>query len=264
MADDERERLRATFTEDPALYDRVRPGYPEEMFDDLAGAADLGTGSLVLEIGPGTGQATVPMVRRGWEVVAVELGAAMAERARRNLRPYPRAEVVTAAFEDWPLPRRPFDAVVSATAFHWIDPDVRIAKSAKALRPGGVLATVATHHVKGGTVGFFHEVQACYERFDPATPPGLRLSPAAEIPYDRDEIESAEGFGPPEFIRYEWELAYSTEQYIDLLRTYSGHRALPPTARAGLLNCVAALADARYGGRVVKRYLTELRVARRQ
>ncbi|PZG44986.1 SAM-dependent methyltransferase [Spongiactinospora gelatinilytica] len=257
MADDQRESLRATFTEDPALYDRVRPSYPEAMFDDLAGVAGLGTGSLVLEIGPGTGQATVPMARRGWEVVAVE-------RARRNLRVFPLVKVVTSAFEDWPLPARPFDAVVSATAFHWIDPDVRIAKSAQALRPDGVLATVATHHVLGGSVDFFHEVQACYERFDPATPPGLRLSPAAEIPYDREEVETSEGLDPPAFFRYEWELAYSTEHYIDLLRTYSGHRALGSAARTGLLNCVAALADARYGGRVVKRYLTELRVSRRR
>ena len=77
--------LRGTFDEAPELYDRVRPGYPEEAFEDLATLARLRPGSRVLEIGCGTGQATVPLAARGFEVVAVELGAGLAKVARRNL-----------------------------------------------------------------------------------------------------------------------------------------------------------------------------------
>ena len=105
-------------------------------------------------------------------MVAVELGPALAAVARRNLARFPAVEVVTAAFEDWPLPAEPFDMVLAATAFHWIDPAVRVVKAADALRPGGVLATVSTHHVAGGDESFFAEAQACYERWDPETPPG--------------------------------------------------------------------------------------------
>jgi len=129
----------------------------------------------VLEIGCGTGQATVPLAERGYRIVAVELGTDMAAVARRNLAAFDAVEVVTAAFEEWPLPGEPFDVVFSATAFHWIDPAVRVSKSADALRPGGLLATVATHHIAGGTwnEAFFADIQRCYERFDPSTPPEL-------------------------------------------------------------------------------------------
>ena len=79
---------------------------------------------------------------------------------------------------------------------------------------------------------------------------------------DDRELTSSGRFGPARFHRYEWELAYSTAQYLDVLLTYSGHRALPDPQRHGLLACIAELIDSNHGGRIVKRYLTELRVAR--
>src|SRR5215204_4640687 len=139
-------RLRVTFDEDAERYDRARPGYPAAVFEDLLALTELGPGARVLEIGCGTGQATVPLAERGCRIVAVELGAELAAVARRNLARFPDVEVVTGAFEDWPLPPEPFDLVLSATAFHWIDPGVRVVKSAEALRPGGTLATIATYH----------------------------------------------------------------------------------------------------------------------
>lgn len=265
MTETERERLRRTFTEAPELYDRARPRYPRAMYDDLATAAPdgLGPGCRVLEIGCGTGQATVPLAERGCRVTAVEMGAEMSRVARRNLAGFPHVAVVNAGFEEWPLPPEPYDVVLAATAFAWVDPAVRVPKSADALRPGGVLATVRTHHVAGGSEDFFAEVQECYERFDPATPPGLRLRPASAIPEDRDDLGGEERFEPPVFHRHEWELPYSTAEYLDLLRTYSGHRALPRPARDGLLECIGGLIDGRHDGGIVKRYLTELRLARR-
>jgi hypothetical protein len=64
----------------------------------------------------------VPLARRGYEIVALELGAGLAALARRNLAGFPAVEVINVAFEAWPLPAEPFDAVVAATSFHWIDP----------------------------------------------------------------------------------------------------------------------------------------------
>src|ERR671931_489519 len=190
MAPADHERLRATFDQAADLYDRARPGYPPALFDDLAELAGVGPGCRVLEIGPGTGQATVPLAERGCQIVAVELGADLAAVARRNLASFPQVQVVTAAFEDWPLPAEPFDVVLAATAFHWIDPRVRVAKAADALRPGGALATIATHHVAGGDEGFFVEVQDCYERWDLDTPPGgVRLPTAAEVPAASAEVD---------------------------------------------------------------------------
>ncbi|MFG3343591.1 class I SAM-dependent methyltransferase [Streptomyces sp. NPDC048018] len=259
-----RVRLSRTFDEDAELYDRARPGYPPALFDDLEALAGAGPGARVLEVGAGTGKATVPLAARGCRITAVERGADMAAVARRRLAGSGTVEVVTADFETWPLPDEPFDVVVSATAFHWIDPAVRMVKAADALRRGGALAVVATQHVAGGSEQFFADVQHCYERFDPAARPGLRPPAAKDVTAadHADEVARSARFGPVLVRRHEWDLAYSTAQYLEVLRTYSNHRALPPEALEGLLGCVAALIDGRYGGRITKRHLTELRVSR--
>jgi SAM-dependent methyltransferase len=191
------------------------------------------------------------------------IGPELAAIARRNLAPYRRAHVVVADFEQWPLPAAAFDAVVVATAFHWLDPLVRVTKTADALRAGGTLALIDTDHVAGGTESFFVEVQTCHERWDPKTEPGLQLPRAADVDPRVDEFEAGRRFGPVEVRRYETDIAYSTSEYRELLLTYSGHLAMPASARVGLLDCIAALIDTRYGGRIVKRYLTSLRLANR-
>jgi SAM-dependent methyltransferase len=264
MEQPDRGRLRATFDEDSELYDRARPGYPATLFADLAALADVGPGCRVMEIGCGTGQATLPLAERGCEITCIELGPNLAAIARRKLAGFPSVRVVVSAFEDWPLPAEPFDVVFAATAFHWLDPAVRVGKAADALRPGGTLATVSTHHVAGGDTELFAQVQACYERWDPSTPIGLRLQPATAIPRDSEELDQSGRFGPATFRRYEWDQAYSTSAYLETLMTYSGHRALAPEARTNLLACIAHFIESRNGGRITKRYMTELRTARRR
>lgn len=259
MTRPERQRLRETFGEDAALYDRSRPTYPAKLFDQLAASGP----ARVLEIGCGTGQATLPLAQRGCTMVGVELSPDMAALARRRLNGFPDAQIVVSAFEDWPLPHEGFDLVVSATAFHWLDPRVRMIKAADALRPGGILALISTHHVAGGTEPFFDDVQRCYERFMPGTPPALRLPGSADVPEDPTEFEESGRFGPVSFRRYEWERTYTTREYQDLLLTYSGHRALPDFRRRDLLACIGDLIERRYDGRVTKRYLNQLATARR-
>ena len=142
MTQDARETLRRTFDQDAELYDRARPGYPEQLLDDACAVAGLGPGSAVLEIGSGTGHATLPPARRGCSVVCVELGRQLAAVARTKLARFPRVAIVTAPFETWTPPHRAFDAVFAASSWHWLDPDVRYVKAAALLRPGGALAIV--------------------------------------------------------------------------------------------------------------------------
>ncbi|MGZ0147208.1 class I SAM-dependent methyltransferase [Kribbella sp. WER1] len=246
-----RQTLRQTFGEDAELYDRVRPTYPRELFDDLARVA--GDHPRVLEIGPGTGQATAAMVARGWDVTAVELGPGLAEVLRRKL---PAVEVIVADFDTWALPAGEYDLVVSATAFHWLDPATRVSRCAQLLRPGGALAVVTTHHVAGGSEQFFVDVQKCYDRFtdDPA-PTGL---PAVDdVPDGSAELVDAPDFGSVECRRYVWDGTYSTAEYLDLLSSYSGHRALTTDRRDRLYDCIGTLIDAA-GGSITKRYVNQL------
>ncbi|MDI6106014.1 class I SAM-dependent methyltransferase [Actinoplanes sp. NEAU-A12] len=221
MTDTDRERLRTTFGEDADLYDRARPGYPPQLFQDLTVLAGLTPRSRVLEIGCGTGQATYPLAQLGCTIVAVELSTDMAAVARRNLLHFPNVTIEVAPFENWTPPATPFDLVVSATAFHWIDPDIRVHKAADVLRPDGTLALIHNEHVAGGTEQFFIDAQTCYERFDPKTPPGWRQEPAADIPNDSSDIDGSQRFGPAQFCHYEWEQSYTTRSYLDLLMTYS-------------------------------------------
>lgn len=253
--------LRTIFDEDAALYARVRPGYPDAIFAGLGELAGLGPGTRVVEIGPGTGQATLPLVARGAHVVAVELGANLAAALRERTAGRP-VEVVESAFEQWAAPPASADLVTSFTAWHWVDAAVRAQRVAGVLRPGGALATVTTEHVLGGTADFFADVQRCYERWDPATPPGLRLRPADEIAPFTDEIDESPLFQPAVRRRYRADVTYDARGYLDLLSTYSGHRALRPDQRTGLFDCIGGLIENRYGGTVTKAYLYELRVAR--
>ena len=259
----DRERLRATFSGAAELYDKARPSYPAQLVDDLVSLTGLTSGSSILEIGPGTGQLTLPLAERGFQIVAIELGEELAKVARRNLAKFSNVEVHRSAFEDWPLPGRQFDAVVSATSFHWVDPAVRYKKCAEALRDGGSLGIVSTHHVAGGDEEFFARVQDCYEMHMPGTPPGLRLHSPEEVE-SRDPLIGASGFfEPPEFRDYVWEVSYSRLEYLEVLMTYSGHRDLDESLRKKLLDCIAELIDSRFGGKVRKAYLNRLLVARK-
>jgi SAM-dependent methyltransferase len=253
------QNLRQTFDGDSTLYDRARPGYPAQVFDDLAELAGLGPTSTVIEIGPGTGQATRSLAASGAKITAVELGGRLADLLRRNLAGAD-VRVVHAAFEDW-RPSERVDLVTSFTAWHWVDHAVRVQRVHDALRAGGHLATVTTEHVRGGTVDFFAQAQECYLRWDPATDPDEELLTPDRLPPITDEVDSSPLFSPGVRRRHTQSIRYTTAEYLDVLRTYSGHRALPPDRRQGLLDCLARLIDDRHGGAVIKTYLYELRVA---
>ena len=255
--------LRDTFDTVAERYDRARPSYPPALVRQLVRAAGLGPDRRVLEIGPGTGQLTRPLAETGCRLTAVELGPSLAAVARRHLAAHPQVDVVVGDFDRWSLPAEPFDLVVSATAFHWLDPEARVAKATEALRPGGLLALVTTHHVAGGSLEFFARAQGCYERWDPATPPGLRLESADETATDLRELTRGARFEEVTVRRHEQDITYSADAYLEVLLTYSGHLALGEPARRGLLACIRGLIESRHGGSVTKRYLHELIVARR-
>ncbi len=256
--------LRTTFNEVAEHYDGVRPPLPAGLFDGLVALSSVPPGGRVLEVGCGTGRATKELARLGYRVVAVELGEALAEVTRRNVATYPNVEVITAAFEEWPLPSEPFDLVTAFDVWHWLDPKVALDRAAAALRPGGAIAIVGGDHVAGGDTSFFNEMQDCYERFMPGTPKGLRCKNADDIPPKDRGLVDHDAFDAPVFRRWLQETAYTTETYFDLLRSFSGHIALSPEKRAALFACLEQLLETKYGGRVRRATLTELCVARRR
>lgn len=130
------------FDEIAAEYDRHRPAYPGELVDRACQVAGIGSGDRVLEIGCGSGQLTRDLLARGLHVTALEPGTNLTALARRNLEGAGEVEFVNARFEEALLPLGRFTAVFSASAFHWVDPEVGWRKAADVLVPGGTLALV--------------------------------------------------------------------------------------------------------------------------
>ena len=122
MADSNRRHLGRVFNEVPELYDRVRPGYPDELFADLVAITGLNEQSSLLEVGCGTGQATRSLAAFGCSLTAIEPGADMAALARRRLATFANVTVETSTFERWDDRGARFDVLVAASAWHWVDP----------------------------------------------------------------------------------------------------------------------------------------------
>jgi SAM-dependent methyltransferase len=265
---DERHRLRTTFDEAALLYDEVRPGYPDELFDDVVSLSGIPSGGRILEIGCGTGQATLPFARRGYRILCIELGENMAAVGRRNLRSYPQVRVRTGDFEQLPLQEGDFDLAISATAFHWLDRAIAYPKVAGTLVPGGAISLFWNEHVHSdASEGFFEAAQRIYEREAPEIvgPEDYKGLPRPDQVLDRTgEIQNTGLFGEVTTRSYPWEERYDTESYLRVLNTYSGHRSLRKDSRERLFRGIADLIDSEYGGIIVKGYLTTLYVAHRK
>lgn len=137
---DMRRRYAEVFDDVAEDYDRERPGYPDELIDAACAAAGLTAGDRIVEVGSGTGLLTTALLARGFEVDAVEPGANMIRVAERRVGHEAAVRFHRGRFEDVALPEGRFGAVFSATAFHWIEPDIGWTRAAGLLKPGGVLA----------------------------------------------------------------------------------------------------------------------------
>jgi ubiquinone/menaquinone biosynthesis C-methylase UbiE len=136
-------RYGKVFDEMAAEYDRHRPAYPDQLIDQACQIAGIGHGDQVLEIGCGSGQLTRSLVARGLRVTALEPGRNLIALARQNLEGAGAVEFVNARFEDASCPGEHFRAVFSASALHWVDPEVSWLKIADVLVPGGTLALMS-------------------------------------------------------------------------------------------------------------------------
>jgi SAM-dependent methyltransferase len=249
----EREK-RTVFGEVAAQYDEYRPGYPDEVFDTVVAYGELRAGERALEIGAGTGKATVGFLTRGLDVLALEPSAGMARvLAAKGVR------VEITSFEDWTVQPSAFRLVFGAQSWHWVLPAGRYAKVASALQPGGALALFWNKpHELDGALGA--EMDAVYERHAPA----LRSGTVDKWGLDAtlDEIAATPGFSTPEKREVTWTRRYTTADYVALHQTHSDHRMLPDDQRQRLHEAVGHVIDA-HGGEVEVIYDVELYLSRR-
>ena len=236
--------LKTTFNSAPTLYEEVRPGYPAQLIRDVIDFSDLEDHSRILEVGCGTGKATRPFAERGYELVCLDIGADLIAVAKEKLNGFSNVSFIEQAFEAW-QPRGKFDLIISATAFHWVDPKVRYLKTSEVLKPKGFLAVFSNQHVRKDE-GFFAESQRLYDRY--------YLPLTTNRPTHATKFPGVEVFQDPIKRVYPWTQTYSSEQYIKLLSTYSGHIALSDENRHRLFEGIVNLIETRYNGRITKHY----------
>jgi SAM-dependent methyltransferase len=237
----ERHELRKrSFDAAARLYDQFRPGYPEPLFDDLVRCSGIPEGGRILEIGPGTGQATVPLARRGFSILGLELGASMARVCRRNTRGFPNVEILDTAFEDWEVEPEGFDLALAATAFHWIPYRVAYPRCARAVKPRGSLALL-WNFVDIPDNNFYNNLRAVYRRIVPSmhhsAPPELRIE------RQHKKIVSSGHFGPVTILRYPWQKQYDADSYVGLLKTMSDHAILAPQIKRDVFRAIRRLIE---------------------
>lgn len=235
---------RFVFDEVAALYARVRPSYPSALIEDVISECALRPGARILELGAGPGNASVLFAGRGFELTCLEPGARLAEVARQRLSSDARASVQVTTFEDWVLEPEAFDLVFAAQSFHWIDPAIRFAKAARALRPGGNLAVFANRPLPGST-SVHARIQEAYAEHMPHF--------AARV-FDKPErgdllrlFSAATEFGQAQMREYAWRAEYDAARYLDLMRTQSDHRLLPADRLDRLLEQIRSAIEAAGG-----------------
>lgn len=258
---------RTTFDAVASTYDRARPGYPTELFEDVIAYSGIPEGGRILEVGPGSGHATIPFAMRGYQIDAYELGENLAERWRENLAGFPNASIHVGPFEQAKLPESGYDLAIAATAFHWIPPEIGFPMVGRALKPDGTIALWWNRHIATEEDrGFFTASRPLYERWAPdlieddTNPP----SDPSEIPSPvGDRIERSGWFGPVTEKHYIWTRTFDTETYLGLLDSYSRYRVMDDVTRQAIFAELRQLIDRDFGGAVTKGFLTLLYLARR-
>jgi SAM-dependent methyltransferase len=281
---DPRGQARVVFDRFADLYDDGRPGYPPEVFDELTRRCGLGRGARVLEIGCGTGQATRLLAASGAAIHCLEPGPALAKLAQKNLADAPNVMIETTAFEVAHQRPGSYDMVVSATAFHWIDPNVSFTKAARLLRPRGSLALLTNAHAAGGThthQRIAEPIRELHRRLAPEVgdwtfPPADAIRERAQAGGDiaavwaRIERKLVEPpavghlFDAPAVLVYPWLASYDRDHYLAMLASQSSYALMDRQRRATLLNAIGRLVEQHLDGLVTKEYVTVLAVARRR
>ena len=238
------------FDDVAAHYDRYCPPYPDETIDAVVSLSSLRPSARLLEVGCGTGQATVQFASRGYSIDCVDPGRQLVSRATRNCSRFPRIRFTIDTFENAALPARRYDLLFSAHAFHWVCPTVRLKKAARLLARGGSLALLYNYPGRPSE--------------KPLQNLGLQLARESRgrlksWDYMKDialwsaEIASCGLFQDLTVSRRRWFKTYTAEEYVGLLSTYTDFLSLSKSLQEKLARRIHR-AVTRNGGCVNRPY----------
>ncbi|HEX2194184.1 MAG TPA: class I SAM-dependent methyltransferase [Candidatus Limnocylindria bacterium] len=206
-------------------YDRFRPGYPEELFQTIAQRLDLPDRPLVVDLGAGTGRASLAMAELGWRVTAVEPGRPLLDILRGAAS---NAGVliatVQASAEETGLDPQTADLVTAAQAFHWFEADRALPEMARILKPGGGVALF--WNVRDAEASpFLADYDVLLARNAAASTDTGRYEAVGRHETARAFDRHAAAFEPPELIHLRHEVPMTAEHFIGMAFTASYVRA---------------------------------------
>ena len=233
--------LRRIFDTIPEQFDQYRPRYSPALFADLIAHAGIGPGKSVLELGPGTGQATDPILDTGCDYHAIELGGHLYEMMKRKYGDRPNFSIVNDDFITHDFGAQRFDVIYSAATIQWIPEDVAFSKTFALLKPGGTLAMLLTRsEYRTTNEALYEAIQKVYDAdFKPDTP----------YPHGGFKYSNAVNYGYVDFERREYpgRREFTAEEYVAFCGTHCDHLVLPEPHRTrffqGLRDAVLAAGD---------------------
>jgi SAM-dependent methyltransferase len=238
-------------------YDRVRPSYTDAMVDDIVA---LLPGTVVVEVGAGTGKATVLFGARGLQIACIEPDPQMAAVLSENCRDLPDVTVTVSAFEDF-QPSGLYDGLLAAQSWHWTNPERRWDKAASLLREGGLIA-LFWNRTQAHLTPLAPAIVEIYRRHQISTsnePSQDQMPPA----WPRDEMEKQPTLADVEVRDYSSVHTYSTQEWCDYMASTSNLLILEPAKRLAVLADVARLIDDEGGGVLEEHRRCDLYLARR-
>jgi len=255
---------RRVFGLDPAAYDSARPGHPPRVYEILVERCALQAGTTVLEVGPGTGQATRRLVLLGADpLVALEPNPALAAYLDGSLGA--RVDIWVVALEEAELPAAHFDLAVAASSFHWVEEEVGLEKLFDAVRPGGWVALWWTLFGEPGKPdAFIKATSPLLDNLRASPTRGAEGRPAHALDTEvRLGALGAAGFEDANHEILRWNASWDTQGIRALYGTFSPIARLDETRKTEILDGVAEIAERDFGGRVSRTLVTSLYTAHR-
>ncbi|GAB2318630.1 hypothetical protein IRB23SM22_08880 [Alkalibacterium sp. s-m-22] len=211
--------FRKIFDTIPEKFDRWRPRYCDEVFEYIINHTHLDSQKYVLEIGPGTGQATEPILKTFCNYLAIELGENLAEYTKEKFKEYNNFQIVNADFETYDFGKQRFDLVFSAATIQWIPEQIAFSRSFNLLNNGGVVAMMMMHgDYKTPNEALYNEIQKVYtEHFHPVTPYTQKLNYSNVVNYGFFDFKRMEFYSKREF---------TSDDYVEYLGTHCDHIVL--------------------------------------
>ncbi len=258
--------LEWTFDTVAGRYEKLRPGYPEELYKTIFDYISIDDSSKVIEVGIGGGQATLPVLQTGCTLTAVEYGENFSKLCEEKFKDFKNFSVITEKFENVTFSDSEYDLVYSASAFHWVPEDMGYSKVFNMLKSGGVFARFANHPYRDkGNPGLSEAIDEIYGKYYYGYY-GTDIKSVKEYTKEqavqRAGIAKKYGFVDIEHALFYRTRTFSAKEYIELLGTYSDHIAIEENIRMEFFSKIEEAIN-KHGGSFTLYDTIDLQLARK-